>query len=120
MRRALYPPHDGAHVQIDTYIYDIHDYPANMPMLMPFVVVAPASSSVTPAPRFAHYPVSFLSSSVASLDFPGRIRFSYRNVSLPRLCSIMSAELRLSKSRAAYLLNVVSSSNINDHILNIR
>ena len=119
MRRALYPPHDGAHVQIDTYIYDIHDYPANMPMLMPFVVVAPASSSVTPAPRFAHYPVSFLSSSVASLDFPGRIRFSYRNVSLPRLCSNLSAPI-IDQGQAAHLLDIVSSSDINDHILDIR
>jgi hypothetical protein len=89
-------------------------------MPMPFVVVAPASSSVTPAPHFGHYPVSFLSSSVVSPSCLARIRFWCRNVSLPRLCSIMSAERRLSTSKAAYLLDIVSSSNINDHILDIR
>ena len=107
-------------MQIDTYIYDIHDKPESMPMPMPFVVVVPASSSVAFVPRSAHYPVSFLSSSAVFRGSPGRIHFSYRNVSLPRLCSMMSAELRLSMGKTACLLDVVSSSNINDHILDIR
>lgn len=88
-------------------------------MPMPFVVAAPASSSVAPVPHSAHYPASFLLSSAVSQGCPGRIRFSCRNVSLPRLCSNLSAPI-IDQGQVAHLLDVVSSPDINDHTLDIR
>ncbi len=90
---------------------------------------AAASSSVTPRPRFARYPVSARSSFVACRGCPGRMRSSRCNETALRSWSTRtsnSRQLQCSSKRGAagiirtHLLHIVSRPNIHHHTLQIR